>query len=342
MKKRKIFSALLILVLTITALVGCGSETASTDSTGSEATSSIEDVSTNTSVENSTEPQVEEPTPTETPTPTDEPVSTEPQVHEHSYTESITKESTCTEQGTKTFTCLCDDVFTEEIPATGHQYGDYLPNDDATYTANGTKTAICTACGSKDTVADVGSKLTYTFTDLTATKYAKSSVNVRDLPSTDGNKLGSLTERDSVAVTGQCKETNWYRINYNGGVAYVSNSYLVDTKPVEPTEPKVEEPTPEPTEPTKPVGPNPETYGWTLGSDGIYRYKTNNICGLEWVGKTIAEYVAAGNTICFSTPDGGMVAGLSSAYDNYIIGSNLTVSNWNLYGLGPVTIQLPF
>ena len=71
----------------------------------------------------------------------------------------------------------------------------------------------------------------YTYKEFNKTMYAKSSVNVRDLPSTGGNKLGALSKAQEVSVTGQCNETNWYRITYNGHVAYVSNNYLVETKP---------------------------------------------------------------------------------------------------------------
>lgn len=70
----------------------------------------------------------------------------------------------------------------------------------------------------------------YTYTDVSKTMYAQSSVNVRDLPSTDGNKLGGLSTNQEVNVTGQCNETSWYRIDYNGSVAYVSNKYLGDSK----------------------------------------------------------------------------------------------------------------
>lgn len=73
---------------------------------------------------------------------------------------------------------------------------------------------------------------TYTYTDMTATKYASQSVNVRDLPDTSGNKLGGLSASQEVTITGQCNETSWYRIEYKGDVAYVSNKYLVDEKPV--------------------------------------------------------------------------------------------------------------
>lgn len=69
----------------------------------------------------------------------------------------------------------------------------------------------------------------YTYSDLSKTMYAKSTVNVRSLPSTSGSKLGSLSKNQEVAVTGQCNETGWYRISYNGGEGFVSNKYLMDT-----------------------------------------------------------------------------------------------------------------
>lgn len=70
----------------------------------------------------------------------------------------------------------------------------------------------------------------YSFTDMSATMYAQQSVNVRDLPDTNGNKVGGLSTNQEVTVTGQCNETGWYRINYNGGTAYVSDKYLGDSK----------------------------------------------------------------------------------------------------------------
>lgn len=74
----------------------------------------------------------------------------------------------------------------------------------------------------------------YTYTDMVQTMYAKSTVNVRDLPDTSGNKLGSLAPSQEVAVTGTCNETGWYKIDYNGSIAFVSNEYLVAEKPVAP------------------------------------------------------------------------------------------------------------
>ena len=70
----------------------------------------------------------------------------------------------------------------------------------------------------------------YTYTDMNATMYATQTVNIRTLPSTDGEKVGSLSINQEVNITGQCNETNWYRFEYNGSTAYVSNNYVSDTK----------------------------------------------------------------------------------------------------------------
>lgn len=66
----------------------------------------------------------------------------------------------------------------------------------------------------------------YTYTDTSATMYATQTVNVRNLPCTDGEKVGSLSTNQEVAVTGQCNETSWYMFDYNGETAFVSNKYL--------------------------------------------------------------------------------------------------------------------
>jgi len=66
---------------------------------------------------------------------------------------------------------------------------------------------------------------------VTGTMYARSAVNVRNQPSTDGEKVGQLTQGQEVTVTGQCSETGWYQIELNGGKAFVSNNYIVAEKP---------------------------------------------------------------------------------------------------------------
>ena len=71
----------------------------------------------------------------------------------------------------------------------------------------------------------------YTYSELSQTMYAKSTVNVRDLPSTDGKKIGSLKASQEITVTGKCDQTGWYRFDLNGTTGYVSDKYIVSEKP---------------------------------------------------------------------------------------------------------------
>lgn len=155
----------------------------------------------------------------------------------HAYVEDETTkvEATCEVDGKASDKkcSVCGDVVTGEVvTATGHIFGAYTSNNDATYTADGTETAKCNNCDATDTRVVKGSMLTYSYTDMNATMYAQKSVNVRSLPSADGKKLGGLSTNDEVKVTGQCTETSWYRIEYNGQVGYVSNNYLGKDKVV--------------------------------------------------------------------------------------------------------------
>lgn len=71
----------------------------------------------------------------------------------------------------------------------------------------------------------------YTYSELNQTMYAKSTVNVRDLPSTDGKKIGSLKASQEITVTGKCDQTGWYRFELNNTTGYVSDRYIVSEKP---------------------------------------------------------------------------------------------------------------
>ena len=207
MKKR------LLIILTLAfLLVGCGNQQEANNNITEQPTTTEAPTSTPTETPTSTPTEVPTPTPTKTPTPTPTetptpiptetptPTPTEPP-HEHTYTESITKEATCTEAGEKTFTCECGDTYTEPIEATGHDYktvagsevketceadgkkadtkcslcgdtikgaivsatghsyGKYTYNNDATYEKDGTETATCSTCGDKKTRTKSGTKL---------------------------------------------------------------------------------------------------------------------------------------------------------------------------------------
>ena len=94
----------------------------------------------------------------------------------------VAKDATCTEAGTidHAICNLCDQKFSmtdhrtvlssvedPNKPALDHSFTNYVSNNDATCTEDGTKTAVCDrdGCNEKDTVVDTGSKLDHSFTD---------------------------------------------------------------------------------------------------------------------------------------------------------------------------------
>lgn len=81
-----------------------------------------------------------------------------------------------------------------------------------------------------DNQTEEPSEVEYTYRSLDKVMYVISSLNVREAPNTSGKKLGTLQENTEVHVTGQCNETLWYRIDYDGKEAYVSNNYLQEAK----------------------------------------------------------------------------------------------------------------
>ena len=104
----------------------------------------------------------------------------------------------------------------------------------------------------------------FTFNEFEKEMYVKDGVNVRDLPSAEGEKIGSLKQWDKVKVTGQCKETKWYRIEIDGKVGYVSGNFLVENGPTPtptntPTPTPTNTPTPSPTNTPKPTATNTPT-----------------------------------------------------------------------------------
>ncbi len=88
----------------------------------------------------------------------------------HNYKEEITH-ATCTEDGYSTFTCaMCGSHYVDNaIKAYGHMFDLYFYDEgSATCYQDGTKTAECAnGCGTKNTVADPGSKTDHEMTDFT-------------------------------------------------------------------------------------------------------------------------------------------------------------------------------
>jgi len=75
--------------------------------------------------------------------------------HEHNYTSEVTKEATCKEEGTLTYTCECGCSYTETITKLDHKYESKVI--DPTATEKGYTEYTCKICGDsyKDNYTDV-------------------------------------------------------------------------------------------------------------------------------------------------------------------------------------------
>ena len=76
---------------------------------------------------------------------------------------------------------------------------------------------------------DVTQNQTPEITETETKMYANATVNIRSLPSTDGEKLGTLSKNQEVTALGEA-ENGWQKIRYNDGIAYVSAQYLAKEK----------------------------------------------------------------------------------------------------------------
>lgn len=198
MKNRKKGALAIVLVASMLMMVACGGKQ-EVSNTPTNTPSAIETPTPTpteapTSTEAPTPTETPTPTPTEKPTPTPE-----PHTHSYtasvtkeatctgkgiktfscecgdSYTETIKATghkyevvadskvfATCTNNGKESDTkcSVCGDVIAGAvIPKISHSYGEYVYNNDATYEADGTETAICGNCGNKDIRTVAGTRI---------------------------------------------------------------------------------------------------------------------------------------------------------------------------------------
>ena len=204
--KKKIVTALLITAMTASVFAGCGNRMegdgkvqamadaeSSQDGNADSQESGAEGTGTMESEPEETAEPTEEPSAEETPEPT-----AEPETGAEAPSDGNADESGSVTQTGQSGSADQTDEANQAGTTTGEETA------DSPYTINEA---------------------------VTGTMYAKSGVNVRNQPSTDGEKVGRLTQGQEVTVTGQCEETGWYQIELNGEKAFVSNSYIVAEKP---------------------------------------------------------------------------------------------------------------
>ena len=142
----------------------------------------------------------------------------------HSYTETITQEPTCTEDGVKTYTCECGNSYTETIPATGHNYGDFVVTKSATCTEDGVKTKTCANCNDK--ITESIPKTGHTSSDWIIDKNA--AINVK------GSKHKECTVCKTVLETADIPALPMINIQ-SANVSVSTNSYVFDNTAKKPS-----------------------------------------------------------------------------------------------------------
>lgn len=94
--------------------------------------------------------------------------------------------------------------------------------DPETTTERSYKTAAPTTSKEETTASSTES---YQIIEATGIMEATSSVNVRELPDADSNRVGHLDKGETVTITGRVSN-GWVRILYNGAECFVNGSYL--------------------------------------------------------------------------------------------------------------------
>ena len=97
--------------------------------------------------------------------------------HDHKTTIMM---PTCEEKGYTTHTCTrCEDTHIDTyVDALGHSFTNYISDENATCTKDGTKTAKCDRCDKTDTVTDEGSMTGHTYVNMKCTGCGKDAPKI--------------------------------------------------------------------------------------------------------------------------------------------------------------------
>ena len=121
----------------------------------------------------------------------------------HEFTESITKQPTCTEEGVKTFSCVCGYSFTRSIEAKGHSWDEGKVTTEPTAVTPGVKTYTCKECGQTRTEAIAASVAMVEDSEVILEGYSKIyrfDVNAETLGFTTAIEVSDMDLDVNVAV----------------------------------------------------------------------------------------------------------------------------------------------
>ena len=107
------------------------------------------------------------------------PVTTAP--HTHQYTAKVTQAATCSVAGVKTYTCGCGAAYTETIPTTSHNWGNWITVKLENAAETGERKHACNDCGT--TQSEIVPKSSYEginyFYNPQNSSYTEGSVTLR-------------------------------------------------------------------------------------------------------------------------------------------------------------------
>ena len=122
--------------------------------------------------------------------------------HDHQVT---VLEAECNAPGEKKFVCTCGDSYTEVIPALGHDFKNYISNNDAACTIDGTETSKCSRCDETHTHTAEGSAKGHQYVDRVCQSCGekKPSEGLQFTLSDDGKSyvvsgMGTCTDKELV------------------------------------------------------------------------------------------------------------------------------------------------
>lgn len=197
----------------------------------------------------------------------------------------------------------------------------------------------------------------YTVTEMTAVMYAQTNCNVRSGPSTDYDVIGGLTLNQLTNIVGVA-DTGWYKIDYSGMDAFVSNTLLAETQVVIPEPEPEPAPTPEAPADTQPRQrweySEAELIQIALAEAGVHSGMSawdkavainNYLCGLVTYDYTYT-YRSTFDTLAYGT---AVCQGYANAFKkmmeaagvptDYVSGQGWTGSEWGSHGWNRVLID---
>ena len=110
------------------------------------------------------------------------------------------------------------------------------PEEEPSYVSEATEAEETTSSQASETEETVTLEETVSIeeteiTEMDAVMYVTTALNIREEPSTDAEKIGSLSVGEEVHVTGQTEDGLWTRITEGEGEACVASNYLTSKKP---------------------------------------------------------------------------------------------------------------